>query len=115
MKKTLTDIDGTLAVQRAIGDRPPLEESKENSTRPRAYNQADRTFVFFKTKDGHQGMGDTVVGSDGENLYVEHKTYCLTPGLNALITHKRPQRVDYTDDIIQHIKRSWHRPMLENP
>ena len=41
MKKTLTDIDGALAVQRATGDRPPLEKSKEKSARPRPHNQAD--------------------------------------------------------------------------
>ena len=31
MKKTLTGIDGALAVQRATCDRPPLEGSKEKS------------------------------------------------------------------------------------
>ena len=51
MKKTLTDIDGALAVQRATGDRRPLEESKRKSaSRPRAYNDTDRTFVFSRQK-----------------------------------------------------------------
>ena len=93
MKETLIYIDGALAVQRATGDRPPLGESKEKSAcRPRAYNQADRTFVFFKTKDGHMGIGDEVVGlgGRGEILYTEDKMYDLTPGLTAMITHRRP-------------------------
>ena len=61
MKKTLADIDGALAVQRAT--EPPLEESKgESASKPRSYNQTDRTFGFFKTKDGHLGMGYKLVG-----------------------------------------------------
>ena len=100
MKRTLTDIDGALALQRATGDRPPLEESKEKSARPQAHNQTERTFGFFKTKDGHLVMGDKVVGLGGRGviLYVEDEMYDLTPGLNALITYSRPQREEYTDD-----------------
>ena len=29
-------------------------------------NHDRKTFVFFKTKDGHLGMGDKVVGLDGD-------------------------------------------------
>ena len=99
MKKTLADIDGALAVQRAT--EPPLEESKGESARKRrAYNQTGRTFGVFKTKDGHPVMGDKVVrvGLDGENIYVEGEMYHLTPGLNALITYRQPKHEDYADD-----------------
>ena len=90
MKKTLAGIDG--AVQRAT----PLEEGK-SASKPRAYNHTDRTFGFYRREDGHLGMGDKVV-VDGDYLYVEGETYHLTPGLQALITHKRPEREDYDDD-----------------
>ena len=99
MKKTLTDIDGALAVQRATADRPPLEGSREKSARPRPYKQTDRTFGFYKRKEGHLGMGDKVVGLGGrrEILYVEDGMYDLTDGLNTLITHRRPLRKEYID------------------
>ena len=96
MKKTLTDIDGALAVQRATVDRPPLEGSKEKSaSKPRSYDQTDRTFGI----DGHLGIWDKVGVFDGrgEILYVEEEMYHLTPGLNALITHKHQEREEYTD------------------
>ena len=33
-----------------------------------------------------------------EILDVENETFNLTPGLNALITYRQPQREEYTDD-----------------
>ena len=81
MKKTLADIDELLAAQRG----PPLGESK-SASKPRAYNQSDKTFGLYKTKDGHLAMGDKKVKVDGDYLYVEDKTFHFTPGLIALIT-----------------------------
>ena len=92
MKKKLADIDG--ALDRAT----PLEEG-ESVCKPRSYNQTDRTFGFYwAEEDGQLGMGDKKVEVDGDNLYVEDETYHFTPGLQKLITHKRPEREDYDDD-----------------
>ena len=77
------DIDEALAVQ------PPLEEG-ESVSKTRSYNQSDKTFGFYETKDGHLGMGNKVVGSKGNTIFVEGSMYLLTPGLNALITYRRP-------------------------
>ena len=56
-------------------------------------------------------MGNKVIGLGGEILHAEHKTYNLTPGLTALITYKRPPRIEYTDD---DYTASLHRPRLQN-
>ena len=90
MKGTLAGIDEALAVQRAT--EPPLGESK-----PRSYNQSDKTFGLLKTQDGHLDMGDKVLIFEGDNIYVEGEMYRLIPALNALITYRRPQREEYTD------------------
>ena len=91
MKKKLADNDG--AVQRAT----PLEE-EESACKPRAYNQTDRTFGFYRREDGQLVMGDTEVEVNGDYLYVGDETHHYTPGLQALITHKRPKRKEYDDD-----------------
>ena len=39
-----------------------------------------------------------VVGLDDDHLCVEGEKYNLTPGIDALITHRQPEREDYTDD-----------------
>ena len=39
-----------------------------------------------------------MVGIGDDNLYVEDKTYHLTPGLSALLIHRHPEREEYNDD-----------------
>ena len=97
MQKTLADIDEALAVQRAT--EPPLEESRwESGSKSRSYPQSDRTFGIYRTKDEEMGMVGRVVELYGDKLYVENNMYRLTPGLNALITYRRPRHEEYNDD-----------------
>ena len=79
MKKTLTDIDGSLAAQRGHVARPPPSKPVDN------------TFGFYK-KNG-QWMGNKAVRLDtkGKILSVHDTVYKHTFGLLKLITNKHPR------------------------
>ena len=69
MKKTLTDIDGALTVER-VDARPPLSKNNDN------------TIGIHRRQDGQLGMGNKVVRFDGngKTLTVDDTEYKITPG-----------------------------------
>ena len=77
MKKTLTDINGALAVQRV--DAP---------SRPARSKNTDTTFGLYK-KHGQLSMGNKVVHR--KTLTIVATEYKLTPCLLVLITNKHPR------------------------
>ena len=88
MKKTLTDIDGSLSAQRAIDAIPPLNTN------------TDTTFDLYRKQDGQLSMGNKVVRLDvnGKTLTVDDTEYKLAPGLLVLITNKHPRPTQYNSN-----------------
>ena len=84
MKKTLTDIDGALAAQRAA-DAP---------FKPRPDKNVDATFGIHQKQGGQLSMGNKVVQFDGNKntLTVDNRKHTSAPRIRALRTpkHSRP-------------------------
>ena len=81
MKKTLTDVDGALATQRAT------------DARPRPDKNADTSFGLFKRQDEQLDTGNKVIQIDAnaKTLSVDDSEYTLTPALLDLIANKHPR------------------------
>ena len=103
MKKTLTDIDGVLAAQRAT------------DTRPRRDKSTDTIFGLGRKQDGQLDMGNKVVQLDGETLLVDGVEYKLKPGVFALITNANlHDLINGKPMIIKYTNRSLHRTRLNH-